>query len=241
MVVQQRREEGIIFEEDVDDDRSIYIITEGHVDIKKKQRAYQDDGTWTCVLDDNGHVVYNENPHVRLNPGDCFGESCLLYLDDDAEYKRNYSAIAATDVKLFMLNRVAINHLRETQPEAFEKLKPFEQRRLEKMHKKAVDTLRAQGVAISDGTEPMQKSRSLDNHVLEGIQAVMSSSLEKMVRAHCNTQRALRRAHARLAPIVDGRGYVCMSACFVYVAFTAKYRLMLHILPCALLRRRPLT
>merc|ERR1711871_1103586 len=122
---------------------------DGYVDIKKKKRVHQPDGTWTWSYDKDGHVEYNdsaEHPHVRLRKGDCFGESCLLYLDDDAEYKRNYSAVAATDVTLLMLNRVAIANLRETQPEAFEKLKPFEMRRLEKLHQKAVNTLREQGV-----------------------------------------------------------------------------------------------
>jgi CRP-like cAMP-binding protein len=187
MLVRQSREVGVIFDEDVDDDRSIYIIMEGYVDIKKKERAYQDDGTWTFQLDVAGNVVYKENPHVRLHKGDCFGESCLLYLDDNAEYKRNYSAVAATDVKLFMLNRTAINNLRETQPEAFEKLKPYEMRRLEKMHNKAVETLRAQGVAISEDTVQTKGSGSPDICVLEGVQAVVSNSLEQMVRLHCNT------------------------------------------------------
>ena len=159
---------------------------EGYVDIKKKKREYPDgpDGPWTWSYNEDGHVEYDEppeHPHVRLRKGDCFGESCLLYLDDDAEYKRNYSAIAATDVTLLMLNRVAIANLRETQPEAFEKLKPFEMRRLEKMHNKAVETLREQGVSFSSKPES-KRSSSIDESLAADIQGVVSSSMQKMVR-----------------------------------------------------------
>ena len=118
---------------------------EGSVDIKKKVKKFEN-GLWVDSLDEDGHVLYDEGghtPHIRLHRGDCFGESCLLYLvrktlsfcfeslcmlqmrsfyqgrlgekhsqketfflqDDDAEYKRNYSAVAATDTVLYMLNR----------------------------------------------------------------------------------------------------------------------------------------
>ncbi len=251
MVRQLPREEGVIFEEDRDDDRSIYMIEEGYVDIKKKKKAHQSDGTWTCIFDEDDHIVYDEHPHVRLKPGDCFGESCLLYLDDDAEYKRNFSAVAATDVKLFMLNRVSINNLRESQPEAYEKLKPFEMRRLEKVHKKAVETLRAQGVTISDEEEPTKGSSSLDDSMLEGIQAVLSGSLEKMVRTlwntHCDT-----RVHARITHENDLSSSSCLSlmgagagagACACARALHKFCLLSTDVahVPCALRRHRPST
>ena len=136
----------------MDDDRSIYIIADGYVDVKKKEKYTEEDGTQQTRYDTKGQVIYQ--PEVlRLVAGDCFGESCLLYIDDDAEYRRNYSAIAATDVTLYMLNRVAINALKESTPEAVQHLKSTAQRRLERMHTNAVNALRAEGVDLSEDAE----------------------------------------------------------------------------------------
>jgi CRP-like cAMP-binding protein len=127
------REKGTIFQEGVDDDRSIYIIVEGTVDI-----------------------FYEKDRHkiLRLEQGDCFGESCLLYLDQETPYTRNYSAVAAKDSLLLMLNRTAIEELKANCPEAFQKLKPLAQRRQERIHDEAVEVLKEQGVALTSTSSP---------------------------------------------------------------------------------------
>ena len=38
-----------------------------------------------------------ESTVKEFSEGEAFGESCLLYLNDDAKYTRNFSAYAATD------------------------------------------------------------------------------------------------------------------------------------------------
>jgi hypothetical protein len=57
---------------------------EGSVDIKKKLKKQEENtGLWVDSLDEDGQVLYDEGgktPHIRLHRGDCFGESCLLYL-----------------------------------------------------------------------------------------------------------------------------------------------------------------
>jgi CRP-like cAMP-binding protein len=127
----KKREEGVIFEEGVDDDRSIYIVQEGMVDITQKDPKDPTKPPKTA----------------RLLKGDCFGESCLLYIDDDAKYSRNYSAFAATDCNLLMLNREAINSLPDA---AIECLKPLAMRRQERIHAKAIEKLREEGIIFDE-------------------------------------------------------------------------------------------
>lgn len=150
------RDPGCIFAEDVDDDRTIYIIQEGYVDILRLRKVTGPDGTERVQVNEQGHPDYVEEQAMRLQPGDCFGQSCLFYLRDDAEYTRNYSAIAATDCKLLMLNRAAIDELKRTVPEAIEHMKPRAVRRLERLRKRALETLQANGAAVyhhSDATD----------------------------------------------------------------------------------------
>lgn len=123
---ERQREEGVIFQEGIDDDRSIYIVQEGLVDITLSEDP------------ESGQEV-----RARLQTGDCFGESCLLYIDDDAKYVRNYSAYAATDCKLLMLNREAIKSLPHAAIECF---KPLAMRRQERIHAKAIEKLRDEGI-----------------------------------------------------------------------------------------------
>lgn len=89
-----------------------------------------------------------------------------------------------------MLNRVAINKLRETQPEAFEKLKPFELRRLEKMHQKAVNTLREQGVTLNEGSESMEHPSTFDDSAAAELQKYMAHAMQKLV-----TERTAHTRH----------------------------------------------
>jgi hypothetical protein len=57
------------------------------------------------------------------------------------QYTRNFTAHAATDCLLYMLNRNAINSLKETVPAAVEHLKPPAMRRQERLHETSINNL----------------------------------------------------------------------------------------------------
>ena len=114
------REKGTIFQEGVDDDRSIYIIVEGTVRLSPHLQLPTTFIPATAVLtlriigaggsarqpivvsrNLTAHaaaiqvdIFYEKDRHkiLRLEKGDCFGESCLLYLEQETPYTRNYSA-----------------------------------------------------------------------------------------------------------------------------------------------------
>lgn len=182
------RDDGMIFEEGVDDDRSIYLIREGIVDIKQKGRK----------------------EHLRLVEGDCFGQSCLIYIDDDASYTRNFTAHAATDCLLYMLNRSAIHKLAESVPAALEHLKPEALRRQERVHTKALRTLREQGVSLGDGHGSSGRASitaagddaALINGVVNKVVARLGSKLMASLKEDLDVDRkeveALSLVEARL-------------------------------------------
>ena len=187
------REPGCIFAEDLDDDRTIYIIQEGYVDIVRLRKFVGIDGTEHVQVDECGRPEYVEEQAMRLQPGDCFGQSCLFYLRDDAEYTRNYSALAATDCKLLMLNRAAISELKRTVPEAIEHMKPRAVRRLERLRKRALETLQANGAAVYHHSDVSDSSTL-------SLVAMQVGELNAKVEKLCE---AMRKLNDSTEPVIE--------------------------------------
>ena len=78
---------GCVYRQGQDDDRSIYFIREGMIEL------YQEN---------------NQGRSVRLGKGDCFGQMCLAWLNEPRECLRLHSARAITECSLYMLNRSAL-------------------------------------------------------------------------------------------------------------------------------------
>jgi CRP-like cAMP-binding protein len=82
---------GYIFKQGEDDDRSIYFIREGTIELFEE--------------DLSGKGVVSS---IKLGRGDCFGQMCLSWLKSESEHYRLHSARALTDCSLYLLNRSAL-------------------------------------------------------------------------------------------------------------------------------------
>ena len=81
---------GCVYRQGEDDDRSIYFIRDGVIEL------YQGN---------------NQGGSVRLGKGDCFGQMCLSWLKEPSECLRMHSARAITESSLYLLNRSALLEL----------------------------------------------------------------------------------------------------------------------------------
>ena len=99
---------GYVFKQGEDDDRSIYFIVDGTIELLQEDP-------------ETGDTV----SAITLGRGDCFGQMCLSWLNDQFDHPRLHSARAVTDCSLYMLNRFALIDLQEQCPSAVERLKPI--------------------------------------------------------------------------------------------------------------------
>lgn len=81
---------GYVYRQGVDDDRSIYFVRDGVIELCQEN---------------------NQGGSVRLGKGDCFGQMCLAWLKEPSECLRMHSARAITECSLYLLNRSALLEL----------------------------------------------------------------------------------------------------------------------------------
>ena len=82
-----RRHAGYIYRQAEDDDRTIYFIREGVIEL------FQENDPGRSIM---------------LGNGDGFGQMCLSWLKEPSEQLRTHSARAVTETSLYMLNRSAL-------------------------------------------------------------------------------------------------------------------------------------
>lgn len=91
-----RRHAGYIYRQGEDDDRSIYFIRDGHIELFVEPEDDESEDGCTSIV---------------ITKGDYFGQMCLSWLKEPSEHFRMHSARAITDAKLYMLNRSALLEL----------------------------------------------------------------------------------------------------------------------------------
>lgn len=101
---------GYVYKQGEDDDRSIYFIRDGTMELLQE--------------DPETHEVTSS---ILLSRGECFGQMCISWLNDEVESPRLFSARAVTDCSLFMLNHSALLQLQELCPGKLHRWFPIEQ------------------------------------------------------------------------------------------------------------------